>query len=417
MFDVNDCWTKTVYQQFIKHTSFQLWRYIQNHAKELVPEQLFLNLTRCNKDDLRLLADIHFLLSDHCQKLIKETAPEILNRLKKTTINETKEVYGKIEGRVNWSKTIVTQHTNGRNPALFVCTRRSSLFDLPENQVLYYMIKEIAKATNRIASVEEILEEDRLNPANSKQWSSKLQSLASASSKLLKNPYMKEISDVHELTEPLIEKTERARGQYYKDLAETTRVYYECKNDPYSFLLKQLPGRVLEPLSKNTLYELAVLFTFINTAGECGWKEKSLRLIGAGCVSSVFVRGDATLKIYYQGNPDVFNQFSKYKEVIKKYGLSDRTRRPDIILEYKESDKLRYCIVEVKRSDKRQYLVDGIYKLFGYLKDYEDIKSTGAEFQGILVGYKGLSDCPPIPGHEIYACSWKNLKDSIKAVI
>ena len=46
-------------------------------------------------------------------------------------------------------------------------------------------------------------------------------------------------------------------------------------------------------------------------------------------------------------------------------------------------------MIEVKRSESRSYLVDGVYKLMGYLKDYERTIITGInQVKGILVGWK-----------------------------
>ncbi len=70
---------------------------------------------------------------------------------------------------------------------------------------------------------------------------------------------------------------------------------------------------------------------------------------------------------------------------MNEYGLGEKLRRPDIVLsfQYGTITTINY-IVEVKRSMRRSYLVDGAYKLLGYLKDFEGLRKIdcGKELRG-----------------------------------
>ena len=52
-------------------------------------------------------------------------------------------------------------------------------------------------------------------------------------------------------------------------------------------------------------------------------------------------------------------------------GLTGAERRPDIVLTRQSSGERRVLLVEVKRSDDGRYLSDSIYKVFGYLYDFQ----------------------------------------------
>ena len=100
-----------------------------------------------------------------------------------------------------------------------------------------------------------------------------------------------------------------------------------------------------------------------------------------------------------------------------KYGLSDKLRRPDIVLEAKNGTKRNYYIIEVKRSDKRSYLVDGAYKLFGYLKDFENVQNSETKLYGLLVGWSNIKDQDVFQENQIYISSWKNLTQTFDFIL
>ncbi|WP_438298446.1 hypothetical protein [Sporosarcina sp. FA15] len=63
----------------------------------------------------------------------------------------------------------------------------------------------------------------------------------------------------------------------------------------------------------------------------------------------------------------------------------------------------------MKRSQNRGYLADGVYKVLGYLKDFEIPLHNSPDSVGLLVGWKikGLQN--PKEQKEVYTSDWERL--------
>lgn len=408
----SDCWSVQKYEEILNYTNKHLWRFIQKNSVVASAEDVFLNLTKVSKSNLQKLSNIYFILSDEVAEFIDETAPSILKRLSKSSSKEYLTLKGNVKGKINWSKTIATRYASGGDPSVFVCIQRSPVFDLPENRLLLYLLRRILLICNSLSNNIEF-NKDTISLDNSigkEKWIERVNIIGIKANKLIKNPFIRKIGDMHELSQKTIILAEKARGQRYTQLAQTARKYYTMINYPVDFLDSELQGKTLKPLNKDTLYEIAVLFKLLETVRDNGWVEKSIGLIGgSSAVISSFVSGKKEIKVYYQGIPKEFAQNSKYGPLMDKYGLSDKLRRPDIVLEVKNGTKKNYYIIEVKRSDKRSYLVDGAYKLFGYLKDFESVQNSETKLYGLLVGWSNIKDQDVFQENQTYISSWKNL--------
>lgn len=417
-FNTSDCWTPHIHRQMVKETSQELWRYIQKNARVAEAEDVFLTLSRISEQDLRSLSQIHFLLSEEVEHLATEIAPAILNRLSKTSHSEMKTTRGAVRGRVQWSKTYTTRAATG-DSSLFVTHLRSSIFDLPENQVFLFLMKQISHLAKKITDTEWDDESDFEEELKSHKWMDRVSSHGKQCLKWLRNPFVTQITEVPTLTERMLEQTEKARGSGYTRLARVARQYMQCQQQPLVYLESQRRGRVLEPLNRDKLFELAVLFKILTFAQNKGWMERQASLIGGGeGVVSLCSKNHSTLTIYYQGIPEAFEKNSRYKELMQNHGLRNRMRQPDIVLQWShaEEETFRYCIVEVKRSDKRDYLVDGAYKVFGYLKDFENAWNPQNRAQALLVGWAGISPHPTTAQQDVYLTAWSDLETTLESV-
>lgn len=128
--------------------------------------------------------------------------------------------------------------------------------------------------------------------------------------------------------------------------------------------------RIIISRDSNKLFELYVLFELIKKLpGEPKYrllhekrKDKKKHLFELW-------DGENCIYIYYQKTPKDLNDISMYKKLCKGYSIGSNVRSPDIILEYGNTG--RYRLVEVKNTDDKDYIKDSIYKVMGYLKDFE----------------------------------------------
>lgn len=384
-----DCWNEEQHQNIVEFASASLWRFIQHNATYYSKEQAFLDITGLNRRNLTKLCEIYFLLDDDIWFFVTETAPAILNRLSKNSLKETTTLRGRIKGKVLWSKTMTTRYVSGGDPSLFVCQQRSSMFDLIENRVLLYVLKQILRISENILGSNSFVDNEFDDRLKDDKWINIIKKLAYQSSNLLRNPYIREISEIHDLSEKNLQETEKARGANYTQLAMTARILNKSQKQQVDFLHEKLSNQMLLPLNRDVLYEVAVLFKIIEHARNSGWTEKTVNLIGGGSRTiSKFTKNKSNMNIYYQSIPKAFIKNSKYKDLMDHYHIDVGYRRPDIILEWvRENGQKSYCIVEVKRSNNREYLIDGLYKLLGYIKDFEEVFVHTPHSKGILVGW------------------------------
>lgn len=421
MINTNDCWDSDAHEAVSKYASTLLWRFIQNNARESTAEDTLANLTGLSKRDIRTLADIRFLLSDDVRKFLNGTAPNIISRLSKASITEKVTERNKIRGRIHWPGTYGARASAGGDRSLFMYVKRAQIFDLPENRLFLFVLQRIHNTAKNISS-EDFSELTWYSETDiGGKWINRITLIASQTARFLRNPYIARISKLHEMSDKIIEQTKHARASYYRDLADTAEMLAYCQRSPVAFLKEVLKGNILEPLNRDTLFEIAVLFKVINTALELGWKETHAGLIGSSAKSvCTLENGFSMLKVYYQKLPQEFKDNTSYGTLMNEYGLGEKLRRPDIVLsfQYGTITTINY-IVEVKRSMRRSYLVDGAYKLLGYLKDFEGLRKIdcGKELRGVLVGWKGIPYIECSPDKEVKMFSWNGLSEGLKSVI
>lgn len=95
------------------------------------------------KDDLRTLKAAHFILSPQVHSFIKYL-PNLLRNLSHSTFRKDEEMKGRIRGKINWNNTIKTRLSSGYNDkTLFVCSPPNKNYNLEENQLIKFLLKEI----------------------------------------------------------------------------------------------------------------------------------------------------------------------------------------------------------------------------------------------------------------------------------
>ena len=73
-----------------------------------------------------------------------------------------------------------------------------------------------------------------------------------------------------------------------------------------------------------------------------------------------------------------------------RYGLAGAVRRPDLIVELHCGRRRRHLLVEVKRTRDSQYIADSIYKVLGYLADFEAVFAGQEGPRALLLLWDGL---------------------------
>lgn len=341
------------------------------------PENGINKLFNLKENELNTLKSVHFLLSTQLNEFI-EILPQLMRNLAHSTSKEKVITKGVIRGKIDWNTTFKTRYSQGyNNPSLFVCTPPSKSYDLCENQLLKFVLKKI------VYLFEDALSFINLEINESDNWHEEVKLKYFKAKKTLKNVYFNEINDINLINPKTLKKAFMHRNQFYKKLANLYRLYDDLfiSND-IDVLKSIVETQLLKPASDDTLYEL---YTFFKLVDKLEVKELGL-LMPKNNYAVLGYYGDCEVKIYYQEIPNDDFSYSKYKEIFKNYDIDVNLRRPDILIEFNDS----YRIVEVKRTSNPNYIRDSVYKVLGYLNDFNQVKFS-KNTPGVIIVWDGIN--------------------------
>lgn len=389
-----DCWTDNDYNEVLEFVEKSLWLFVQQNADMHRPKQVVCNLTQLDYAGLKFLQRIYFLLADDVQRCIRESVPYLLKHLSQSTDRVTNEIRGSIRGNVDWSLTTKRRLALGlTDPTVFVTRKAVKTYDLPEMQALKYFLTQVNHLCVEVLGF--IPEEDRTisyeHYEHQEKWRDVIRGLYHATNTSLKNIYMHSISLPKKVTDLMLQRVRCARSvefkRVYKGLQLYRKLFVREKPEALRDCCEQ---GVLKPLNRDTLYEIYILFLTIETLEQLGWQREHLRLVGYGDGAVVHYKNDSKiLRVYYQTLPVVFSENSLYTNLMRTYSVDAKLRRPDMLFEFGEHD---FKLLEVKRTQNKHYIVESVYKVLGYLKDFEKCFEPGQIPQAVLVIWNDIGD-------------------------
>lgn len=383
-------------EKVLNYLKPHLYRILYKESQATIAYHLE-NITGLTSDELLILKKINFLLSEEVKKLLN-ILPALMRNLAHSTRKETIECRGMIRGRIDWGLTIKERYSRGCNdPSLFICKPASKMYDLPENQLLKFILNEIVNISENIEYLPE-LNEDFLDENEIDNYVDTIQYRRSAIRKILKQIQLYNISLPSFVRPKTLHRARNHRNHNYREVVKSyilyEKLFYSNNVDTLKSLIEK---QLLEPLNNDKLYELYILFKILEKLEEKGGI-LSLGLLKPGKTTSTYVAQyhdeHGTINVYYQKMPSGCWKYSEYKDIFKFYNLNVSSRRPDIILEFVEANL--YRIVEVKRTDKRDYIVDSVYKVIGYLSDFKECFPNKKALDGILIVWKGIQINDPL---------------------
>lgn len=382
--DSDGCWNDLDRNEVLDYVKPNLWRYLFSESMPNL-EYSIEKITGLTYEEQDTLKAIHFLLSPEVEELV-DSLPQIMHNLAHSTRKEVIECRGAIRGRIDWNLTFKERYGRGYNdPSLFICKPPSKMYDLPENQLLKFVLWKIRKLSENIDILHDISGEI-IEKRKSDSWLNIAIEKYLDVRKNLKNVYFQNISLPRVITPKTVQKTKNNRNRLYKKVVKCYNLYKKLFINPdHGMLEKLIEKQILEPLNKDKLFEIYVLFKTINFFNQLdGNLEMGLLKSGLDYIARYY---SENLKacIFYQQMPPIFSQNSKNKDIFELYNLNAGLRRPDLILEIETKGRKSYYIIEVKRTQKRDYIVDSVYKVLGYLSDFENCFDSEKYPQGILV--------------------------------
>lgn len=359
----------------------------------------FFNLS---DEALNNLINIHFLISDEVESVIPHFKDFLIN-VERTTLRTTHES-SYVRGQIDWGQTIKMQAMNVGMP-IFASKLPQRQFDTPYNQVVKYMLtnlKNILRETKKIN--EEEGELIKINPISLRE---KFIHLGKEIDKILYSPIFKQVTLIPFIPQAILESLKGLRHPLYKSISQLYALYKVTyiKRD-LSILGKRLFNKILISQDLNKLLEFIVLFKTAKKLDEINKRENgksTLEVLGYNSESfATYLIKNTKVTLRYQKITRDISVASKYTDYLKRLGMANvRSRMPDILLSFETENELRHVLIEVKNSSRTDYILDSIYKMYGYINDFQQALLPN-EVQGILVVRSGVNN----PIYDLHENLW-----------
>ena len=365
-----------IQEQAAREVSQLGWLYASRLAHERRPEELVDLLARLGLTDLEYLRALRFLASPEAASFL-DAARSLLRRLPQST-RQARGAAREVRGRVDWPSTVRERLSRGGDTTMFIVSRSDRHVDVPENRALAYVLRRMSHAGQVLDRHPEIaargLEAERL--------------LSNAAIATIPVPAQLSGLDRQFLRMSRL-------PEFREQVAGALALHDSLFANDLEGLRKALGDRVWLPPEADKLFELWVLFAIVGALERAGWQVATLRVIGivGGSAPTFVLRKDsAEIRIAYQAIPPAVLRNSRYKKILDVYDISGSARRPDILLSAPGVDRALHLLVEVKLTDDREYIVDSIYKVLGYIADFEESLAGSPLPRGVLVVWGGVDN-------------------------
>lgn len=351
-------------------------------------------------DDYEMLVRLHFLLKPDVVEFV-EALHKRLRQIKTQTENVSERGRGKIEGRINWTKTIRERNTRAPNDtALFVYDNRTENYDIAENIVLKRLLSVIY---HTLSDCREYLEQEPTPRWVSESWRDNLELVDRFEDIFDRNVHVTRIRQPteYEPTDRMVQQGEQSRSELYREATSLLKNYRSLLDADEEALRELLHSTAITPEDDAVLLELFVLFKYIHAIetlqdGEFNLrtierdKQEVARLVGDSDGPEIRLYHDTSVdrpQLRFDKSPaddgqDDLNRHEmvqqKSIEIARNYfrnpKLGSRTGRPDVIVvEARHDGAHEYLITEVKNSTARPTIRSGITETLEYLAFLQEL--------------------------------------------
>jgi hypothetical protein len=369
-------------------------------------------------DEYENLVDLHFILQKDVIDFVRKLDIR-LRRVKTQTKNTSHTRRGRVDGRINWSKTIELR--NSRNPddkTLFICDNRTENYDIDENIVLRKLLSVIY---NTLEYWDDEVKRDYDWVESS--WKENEDLIDDVKEKFRRNVHVNRIRspEEYEPTERMLSRAQNSRQDIYREAAQLLLRRKELHAGEKDRIQELLEETAITPDDEETLLELYVLFRYISTLENLESGELELKTIRTDKQEIAQFTGNKDLVLYHDNSARDRDLSFKYdldddenakepyprpvevqeatKDVVENYfeeGNNEYSGRPDVIvLEIVNEDENEYLITEVKNSARKKTIRQGIKETLEYLAfmrntaqgewKNQDDSLFGSGYNGVLV--------------------------------
>ncbi|MFT4954582.1 MAG: hypothetical protein ACI8U3_000953 [Brevundimonas sp.] len=334
-------------------------------------------LSNLGEQDLQRLRQLRFLASSEIADFVR-AGQGLIDRLPQATFSKT--VYGhEVRGRINWPATLKARLGQGGASRILAQDQSVRHYDVPEARAVAFVLDAIETAAAGLALSTELA--DVVGTARRLRSHPTLSGISSQSSLSGTDQQRLRASRVREITELMPSAVKAVEGLLRGDIAH---------------LRQELTDRGWLPAEPDKVFELWLLFTIAEQLDDAGWALTELRLLATGPRSGSrplfrFEKGAARISLLFQGVPSDFVSASRYKDILSLYSLDAAIRRPDIIATVEWPSGRSHLLVEAKLTENAGYILDSVYKVFGYLGDFADVIESEGPTKAALCVWGGVN--------------------------
>lgn len=354
-------------------------------AQRIKPEELSDRFV-----DYQLLLDLHFILRPDVVDFV-EKLDQRLRRIKTSTQVNRKTQRGGIEGRINWAETIKRRYSqNPKDRSIFVCDNKTVDYDIPENVVLVHLVSAI---NDCLQDSKKFLRNDYT--WNEESWKDEEQLIDKLERIVERNVHIDRIRspEYYEPTERMLISAESSRQPLYTDAAELVKKRREIQEGDEKEMERLLDNTAITPDDESILFELYVLFRFIEALENVRGETVALETIRPDQNEIARFEADPEMVLYHDQSAgdrgvsfeldesfdgqDNLSRSDRVQKAAKEFsdnyfdeGVSNYTGRPDIlVLEINDSrsNDYEYLITEVKDTTNKSTIKRGIRETLEYL--------------------------------------------------
>lgn len=389
---LDNCWTADDRERVLAEVTDGLWRYVARHARTVpVATRLLADLSGLSAASLETLRHLHLLLTDEVALFVDTALPELLRRLRAVAPPEPLAGRAAVRGRIAWGATASARARGGGDRALYVAMTPRQHYGSVEARLLVRTLDGLAASCTALRA---------LAPDSATEgWPATLAYVEDAVARARGHRLLDGLTPDGAAAADLAA-CRRSPRTVTRALAAAYTCYRDLVERPSSaVLLEALRQRALSPLDDDTLYELWALLGAAAVFDEAGWTLEEAALVGQSAAPFTYRApgGRGVARLRFGHTPAHWRRGSRYRSIFRHYGLAGAVRRPDLIVEIQHGHRPHYLLVEVKRTRDPGYIADSVYKVLGYLADFQSAFRGQQEPRALLLLWDGLPDAAALP--------------------
>lgn len=328
-------------------------------VERLEPLGQVAELLALSERDLRAVLAVHLLLQDGVERFVGNLAAGL--RGPATSSSRPRRSSRAIAGGIDWAATVRARATGSPLEGAFVTRPAVRLFDVPENRVLAWTVRELVRLSG-LASV-------ATSSSGRAGWVGRLRSGEDVLGRARRTAWLRALpvqcpstADVASLAV--------SRSYFYKVLlADAAKVLRRYERPSVADVTALLTTRWFQPSRDWQLFELTVLLRLYRAFDAAG-KRRRVRPLGhtRGPFASFDLPDDVLVSLWYQSWPASSGP-SEQLDAARRYSVKTGGSRPDIVIEVHTAERSSALLLELKATRSGEYLGAGLLQLLAYLRD------------------------------------------------